>query len=292
MPNQEFVEVSIALPHQFVDAVSGFISENISSGLVFEEIDLETVIKFYLPTNEQDKYEEKLNFYFQSLKELHDDFGQIPTFKERIVENVEWEEAYKDSVQPVLIAGDISVRPPWHEKPIEARYDIVVEPKMAFGTGSHETTRSCLDIIRNTFNEDMTFLDMGCGSGILSILADQLKAKSIKAIDYDQISVENTIENFEINNVSTPYQALHGSIEQCENDAPYDFVCANMIKNAIVSMLDKLCLLTKDGGLLLLSGLLEEDLEEVEEILFRCNMSQYEIIEDNEWRSILVKKEK
>ena len=95
MPNQEFVEVSVSLPHQFVDAVSGFISENISSGLVFEEIDLETVIKFYLPSDEQDNYEEKLNFYFQNLKELHDDFGQLPTFKERIVENVEWEEAYK-----------------------------------------------------------------------------------------------------------------------------------------------------------------------------------------------------
>ncbi len=292
MSNQEFVEVSVELPHQFVDAVSAFISENISSGLVFEEINSITVIKFYLPADEKDKYDEKLNFYFQNLKELHGDFVQPPAFKERVIENVEWEEAYKESVQAVLIAEDISVRPPWHEKPTEALYDIVVEPKMAFGTGSHETTRSCLEIIRNTFKAKMTFLDMGCGSGILSILADQLKAKSIKAIDYDQISVENAIENFEINNVTTPYKALHGSIEQCENDAPYDYVCANMIKNAILSMLDKLCLLTKDGGVLLLSGLLEEDLEEVEEILFRCNMSQYEIIEDNEWRSILVKKEK
>ena len=95
-----------------------------------------------------------------------------------------------------------------------------------------------------------------------------------------------------MNNVTTPYEVCHGSIEQCMNDTPYDFVCANMIKNAIVSMLDKLCNLTKPKGILLLSGLLEEDLEEVEEILFRCNMPDYEIIEDNEWRSIIVNKRK
>ena len=290
MPNQEFVEVSVVLPYQFVDAVSDFISENISAGLVFEEINNNTVIKFYVPENVNDNYAEKLNYYFKSLMELHDDFNHLPEMKERIVENVEWEEAYKESVKAVLIAEDISVRPPWDEKPSEAVYDIVIEPKRAFGTGSHETTRSCLEIIRHTFKPNMTFLDMGCGSGILSILADQLKAKSIKAIDYDEISVENTIENFTLNNVTTPYETGHGSIELCEHDTPYDFVCANMIKKAILSMLDKLCLLIKPGGILLLSGLLEEDVEEVEEILFRCNMHEFEIIEDNEWRSILVRK--
>lgn len=292
MPNQEFIEVSVELPHQFIDAVSGFISENIANGLVFEEMSTYTIIKFYLPSENKDNYEQKLEYYFKSLVDIHDDFPEDPPIKEKIIENVEWEEAYKDSVKAVLIAGDISVRPPWEEAPMEAKYDIIIEPKMAFGTGSHETTRSCLEIIRHNLKPNKTFLDMGCGSGILSILADQLKVKSIKAIDYDELSVENSIENFILNKVSTPYEVLHGSIEQCINDSPYDFVCANMIKKAIVSMLDKLCSLTKEGGILLLSGLLEEDLEEVEEILFRCNMSDYEIVEDNEWRSILVYKRK
>ncbi len=290
MPNKEFIEVSVELPHQFVDAVSDFISQNISTGLVFEEINNNAVIKFYVQADNDENYNEKLKFYFQSLKELHDDFTQIPVMKDRVVEDIEWEDAYRESVKAVLIADDISVRPPWDEKPSAAIYDIIIEPKMAFGTGSHETTRSCLEILRHTLKPDMTFLDMGCGSGILSILADQLKVKSIKAIDYDQISVENTIENFKLNNVTTPYEALYGSIEQCENDVPYDSVCANMIKNAILSMLDKLCLLTKPGGILILSGLLEEDLEEIEETLFRCSMHDFEIIEDNEWRSLIVRK--
>ncbi len=291
MSNQLFVEVSVQVPHQFVDAVSYFISENITLGLVFEEVGENTTIMFYLPVDNKENYSEKLNYYFQNLIELHQDFNHIPPFKEREVEDVEWEEAYKESVKAILIAGDISVRPPWDEKPSEAVYDIVIEPKMAFGTGSHETTRSCLEILKNMLKPDMTFLDMGCGSGILSILADQLKVKSIKAIDYDEISAENTRENFKINNVTTPFQVLHGSIEQCESDAPYDLVCANMIKNAILSMLDKLSQLTKPGGILILSGLLEEDLDEIEEILFRCNMSNYEIIEDNEWRSFIVRKQ-
>ncbi|HDL01270.1 MAG TPA: hypothetical protein ENH23_03450, partial [candidate division Zixibacteria bacterium] len=85
MPNQEFVEVSVVLPYQFVDAVSDFISENISAGLVFEEINNKTVIKFYVPENVNDNYAEKLNYYFKSLMELHDDFNHLPEMKERIV---------------------------------------------------------------------------------------------------------------------------------------------------------------------------------------------------------------
>ena len=179
MSNQEFIEVSVELPHQFVDAVSAFISENIANGLVFEELETYTIVKFYLPKENQENYEQKLQYYFKSLVEIHDDFPEDVSIKEKVIENVEWEEAYKESVKAVLIGKDVSVRPPWDEKPPEAMYDIVIEPKMAFGTGSHETTRSCLEIIRHNLKPEKTFLDMGCGSGILSILADQLKVKSI-----------------------------------------------------------------------------------------------------------------
>ena len=148
MSNQTFIEVSVELPHQFVDAVSNFISDNISTGLVYEEVNELTVIKFYLPEENKENYEQKLKFYFENLEKLHEDFNQIPPCKERIVENIEWEEAYKETVKAVLLAKDVSIRPPWEEKPVEAIYDIVIEPKMAFGTGSHETTRSCIDLIR------------------------------------------------------------------------------------------------------------------------------------------------
>ena len=287
-----YIEATIEIPRNLSDAVCNFIIENISSGLILEEEDdsQTLIIKFYLPSEQDNDFRQKLHYYFNSLIELDDTFDYEPDIKERVVENVEWEDAYKESVRSVVIADDVVIRPPWEDVKPETKYDIVIEPKMAFGTGSHETTRSCLEIIRKTFKKNMTFLDMGCGSGILSILADQMGAKQIKSIDYDLISTENTIENFNLNNVTTEYEVFHGSIEMCENDKPYDYVCANIIKSAILQMLDRLNHLTKPGGYLVLSGLLDDDVEEIQEHLLKLNLSDYSILKDNEWRSFTIHK--
>ena len=291
---QSFIEASVEVPRNISDAVSNFIVDNISPGILLEDSAYEQfiIIKFYVLSDDDNSFRQKLGYYFNSLLELDDTFEEIPDIKERTIENVEWEEAYKDSVKSVIIAGDVVVRPPWDEKPPEAVYDIVIEPKMAFGTGSHETTRSCLQVIRQTFKKKMTFLDIGCGSGILSILADQMGAKFIKAVDYDLISVENTSENFDLNEVLAENEIHHGSIECCQKDQPYDFVCANIIKVAILSMLDKLIDLTKPGGILVLSGLLDDDVDEISKHLRLLGLTEFSILEDNEWRTFTIHKKK
>lgn len=289
---QYYLEVGVDVPQQYVDAVCNFIMENISNGIVLEdeEDSSSTQIKFYLPEEDDKDYNVKLNEYFESLAELDDSLDAIPELHVKHVQNIEWEEAYKKSVPSVLIAGDVVVRPPWEAKPEKINYDILIEPKMAFGTGTHETTRTCLIAIRENFKEGMSLLDMGCGSGILSILADRMKAGYIKAVDFDQIAVDNCWENFEINRVIAKHDVVHGSIEKCLDDSQYDFVCANIIKITVMEMLEELCRLTKDEGILVLSGLLDHDVPDIEAALNSFGLDKYEIIAENEWRTFVVEK--
>lgn len=286
---QEYIEARLDVPREYADAVCDFIIENIAGGIVIqEEDDSPTVgIQFYVD-EAKTGYREQLANYLASI--LADGSIAPPAISERRIRNLEWIEEYRASVKPIRIADDIVVRPPWHDPLPNTRYDVVIEPRMAFGTGSHETTRSSMRVIREQFQPGMRFLDLGTGSGILSILAAKMGATYIKAIDYDLAAVQNARENLAINNVSTPCDILFGSVEKCEWDKPYDFVCANIIKSTILPMLGVLIKLTGPGGTLMLSGLLSQDEEEVSAALRALGESDFSILRDNKWLTYAVGK--
>ncbi len=286
---QEYIEARVDLPREYADAVCDFIIENIASGIVLEEEeDSPTVgIQFYVD-EAKTGYREQLNTYVASI--LLDSGVTPPTISERRIKNLEWIEEYRASVKPIRIADDVVVRPPWHAPLPNTAFDIVIEPRMAFGTGSHETTRSCMKIIREQFSPGTRFLDLGTGSGILSILAARMGATYIKAIDYDLAAVQNAKENIAVNGITTPCDILFGSAEKCEWDDPYDFVCANIIKSTILPMLGILVRLTRSGGTLMLSGLLAPDEEEVSTALRTLGESDFTILRDNKWLTYAVKK--
>lgn len=278
-----YVEARLEVPRIHADAVGNFIIENICSGLVLEEDDDSNItrIKFYVSANESHDWRGLLSAYLSQLVNSSMPSGSV--IEEHIIENIEWEEEYKKSISPTYIGADVVVRPPWCKLDSSIKYDIIIEPKMAFGTGSHETTRSCLRVIRESFKPGMRFLDVGCGSGVLSILADKLQASFIKAIDTDSIAVENCRENYTINKVTAPNEVLVGSIERCLGDPPYHFVCVNIIKSTIISMLNELLGLTKDYGILVLSGMLERDEADVSNILRKSGYTTFSILRENEW---------
>lgn len=286
-----FIEVSVTVDHDVVEALCDFIIQNFSAGMVLEdeEDSTETTIRFYLPESTTGDYQERLSKHVAQL--IGSDDAEVPEIRSRRLSTVDWEQQYRNSVQALVIEPGIVVRPPWQEPTESALYDILIEPKMAFGTGQHETTRSCLKVIAERFQPGWKFLDLGCGSGILSILADKMQTSLIKAIDYDSLAIDNCRENFQLNQVAAPFEILLGSIEQCEEDASYEFVCVNIIRETIIEMLPTLKTLTSKGGVLLLAGLLARDESEVSRRLVEVGLPTFSTVPDNEWLTFVVDKE-
>lgn len=284
-----YVEIALTLQKKDVDLLCDYIVENITGGLVLEDEESSptTELLFYVSPSESESVEQKLKAYIKSIDHLDSESVQM---RSRTVSNLHWEEEYRKSVTSVFVSEDVVVRPPWAESAEDVIYDIILEPKMAFGTGRHETTRSCLSQIRKYFQDGSSFLDLGCGSGILSILAAKLGATYIKSIDIDVAAVDNCVENFVINKVTTPNDVVFGSIEKCDDDQPYDFVCANIIKQTILEMINQLIDLTKPGGTLMLSGLLAQDEQEIRDALSKRQLTDIVIYPDNEWRTFIVKR--
>ena len=280
-------EVRLEVPRRLADAVCNFIIDNICSGLVLEEEEdsVTTGIRFYVP-GELDKHRRSLGNYLAQLTD--EAMPAPPVITTRAVRDVEWEKQYRAAVKPIRVTDDILIRPPWDDDASDAEHNIIIEPKMAFGTGSHETTRSCLQAIRSEFHTGRRFLDIGCGSGILSILACRMGASYIKAVDNDIVAVENCRENFALNKVTTPHEILLGSIEQCRDDMPYGLVCANIIKETILQLLSRLCELTDTGGTLVLSGLLGRDESEVSGQLIEAGLPHFELLRAGEWLTYAV----
>lgn len=287
---EQYIEARVEVPRHIADAVCNYIIDNLTRGMILEEEEDSSVtgIIFYLPDSSDSSYKDNLARY---IIEICDDPTLQPEIREKTIKNVQWVQQYRESIHPIVLAGDVVVRPPWESAPEQARIDIVIEPKMAFGTGSHETTRSCIGVLRQRIKGGERMLDLGTGSGILSILGDKLGVSYVKAIDYDEVAVDNCRENFHINNVSCDHEIALGTISRADDDDPYDIVVANIIKSTILPWIDRLVALTARPGLLILSGLLENDLPEITEALERARQTKYEIVEDNAWRTVVVERQ-
>lgn len=173
--------------------------------------------------------------------------------------NKEWEKNY---FQPLLVGDECLVRAPFHRDFSPARYEIVIEPNMAFGTGNHETTSLMIEHLLQLDLTDKTVLDMGCGTGILGILASMRACNRVTAIDVDQWAYESTIENCRLNGIKN-LNAYTGDAALLDGTDRFDVVLANIQKNVIIADLEKYVTVLNEGGLLLVSGFYQDDLEAI-----------------------------
>lgn len=163
-----------------------------------------------------------------------------------------WNALWESNFQPIIVEGACYVRATFHEPKPEVPYEIVIDPKMAFGTGHHQTTSMMLSYILENDFQDYEVLDMGCGTGILAILAVKRGAKHVLAIDYDEVCVESVKENCARNNVKTVAAEL-GSEERIAGKV-FDIILANINRNILMDQLHQYGLSTKSGGALYISG--------------------------------------
>jgi ribosomal protein L11 methyltransferase len=203
----------------------------------------------------------------------------------REIQNRDWLAEWKNSWQPVVV-GRIIVSPPWTQPSVGPdQLTIFIEPGMAFGTGTHDTTRLCLQAIQKHY-EGQSFLDVGTGTGILAIAAAKLHPQfSVTACDTDSMALEIARENAAANGVADNIEFFVGSVD--ESTVSADMVCANLTADVILPLLPTLIRLT--CGRLILSGILDTQTEAIENGLRELGITiDYEITQDGEWVCFVV----
>lgn len=199
--------------------------------------------------------------------------------------NAEWEKNY----QPEIIGSKIYVRAEFHEANPSYPHEIIVQPRMAFGTGHHPTTSQVMEAMLDIDFKNKSLLDMGCGTGILAILGMQLGASSAYAIDYDPNSVDNSIENAQRNGYPQIEVAL-GSSELLEGKS-YDIILANINRNIILNDLDKYAASLNAGGLLITSGYYTSDLSVIKNKAAEYHIDYLQHTSQNDWCCATFKKQ-
>lgn len=230
----------------------------------------------YIPINE---------FKEESLEDIHilnsDEFEISYTTQE--IEQVNWNIEWEKNFSPIIVDNRCSVRAPFHKKP-ETEYDIIIEPKMSFGTGHHATTHMMLQFILKDQWKDLSVLDMGCGTGVLAILAEMKGAQPIDAIDIDNWCYQNTLENVERNNAEN-INVYEGTAELLQGKS-YDRIIANINRNILLEDISIYSKCLKSGGKLYLSGFYTEDIPVIEKECSANNLNFETSLARENWAAV------
>jgi ribosomal protein L11 methyltransferase len=221
-------------------------------------------------------------------KELYNLLGNYSMENNYSISNLEeknWNSEWESNFQPVSIENKVHIRADFHDRKSEFEYEITINPQMSFGTGHHETTALMVQLMLKINFKEANVLDMGSGTGILAILAVKLGAKHAIAIENDPGSAINCKENITSNKCAN-IEVIEGSIEASPTKS-YDVVLSNITKNINKSILPKCVKLTKQKGLLLISGFLNFDEDEMRTYCESLSCRHIKTIEKNRWQAML-----
>ncbi|WP_456375937.1 50S ribosomal protein L11 methyltransferase [Lutibacter sp.] len=214
------------------------------------------------------------------------------TYKEEVIAQTNWNSEWEKNFHQIEVDGLVSIRAPFHENPIPKnngiKYDIVIEPKMSFGTGHHETTHMMVQQLLAMDLKDKKVLDMGCGTGILAIFAEMKGANPIDAIDIDTWCYENSLENVERNNCSN-ISVFEGNASVLINKK-YDVIIANINRNILLNDMKLYMESLNEEGVILFSGFYQEDIPIIDAEASKYNVTLEKTIERNNWVSLKYKK--
>lgn len=309
-----WIELSVLTTHEAVEAVSNILHEAGASGVVIEdskELTKERVDQFgeIYALNPEDfpkngvvvkAYLSATSFLAETVEEIKLAIANLVNFDINIGENVltmcevheeDWATAWKQYYHPVKISERFTIVPTWEQYTPVTTDELIIEldPGMAFGTGTHPTTVLCLQALEKVIQTGDIVVDVGTGSGVLSIGAAMLGAKSVHALDLDEVAVRAAIENVELNKVQNVVEVFHGNLLDTVKE-PADVVVANILAEIIMTFTDDAFTIVKPGGLFVTSGIIGAKKDDVKESLERSGFTIEEVLMMEDWVAIIARR--
>ena len=203
-------------------------------------------------------------------------------------EEEDWLNNWKKYFHPIKVGKKILIRPTWRgDYSADGRAVLNLDPGIAFGTGTHETTRLCLEALEKYITPDSDMLDVGCGSGILAVAGLLLGAKSAVGVDIDEMAVKTAGENARLNGVEERLKVIHGNLTD-KVSGKFDVIAANIVADAIILLSEDIRSFMKDGAVYIMSGIIDSRADEVKSALSR-SFDMIEEYSDNGWRCFVAR---
>ncbi len=304
MANPHWLEISMTIDPELAEAVSELISRFVSNGVVVESgVTYNDAEDEGTPFGPARVYgylaiDDKIEETRQRLEEGLWHLGQIQKLPEptyRTIQDEDWMASWKQHYRPIQIGKRLLILPAWIEDPKQGRIAVKIDPSMAFGTGTHPTTQLCMELLESTVQPGQPVIDVGCGSGILSIGAVKLGSSHALAVDIDNAAIVSTRENAEANGVLGSIETGIGSVSEVLDgqfsirQAP--LVLANILAPIIIRLFDAgLADLLASGGKMVLSGILDTQAQDVITAAEAKGLKKLEIRQINDWVAISLEK--
>lgn len=274
MIKENYINVHIKIKEELYDLAIGFLWQLPINGI--EEKNDELIVTFPI---EDFTNEVKIRLQVTISEFLQGAYIS----KEEVIEEKNWNEEWESSISPIKIGENITVSPSWRADEAKSKFNIIINPKMAFGTGSHSTTKMMCLLLEKIVKKNSFWIDIGTGTGILAILAIKLGAKRVLAIENDGWAFDNATENFEINGLSNCVELIKSDVTNYKLTKA-DGICANLSIALIQKCWDNFHQsLVDNKGDLLLSGLLIFDRDEIMINARKYNFELIQYLTEDEW---------
>lgn len=303
--NDRWLKIELSAPSDLVDALSNFVTEIGAQGVFQEErppqppnelseLSRRETLYTYLPCDVRlEGRIASLKNYMESLSLIFPHLEKTSLATETIAEQ-DWGEQWKKYFRPLRVGRDIVIKPTW-ERYVPSGRDVIIEidPGMAFGTGQHPSTRMCLEamediILRNGDVRNGRVLDAGAGTGILGIAAVKLGAREAVCVDIDGKATDIARENVTLNHVGNKVEIINGDIRDIHG--PFVLIIANLTAKILTELHTHLIFLMEERGCLVLSGIIEQDRNDIEESFFAAPLVARKIITEKEWLCYVLQK--
>lgn len=236
-------------------------------------------------------YIEEKSFQRESFQDIVNHYQDLADLEvvEGVMEKVNWNEEWEKHYDPIAVGEEVYVRASFHPAKAEFKHEILINPKMSFGTGHHATTFLMLSHQLTIVHQDKRVIDIGAGTGILAIMAHKLGASEVEAFDIDEWCVDNGNENFELNGMQAVKMGL-GTVREVVPQGTFDIVLANINKNVLLDELEIYATLVKKQGNLLLSGFYTHDIEDIHEKAKSVGFTLLSQKDKDNWAALIFEK--